>query len=497
MRVRGRLVWLAAVAVVGGWGFAAQAEASVYWANQSGSIGRANLDGTNPDGAFIGGGSQPIGVAVDGQHVYWTNAGSGTIGRANLDGSGVNESFITGASNPLGVAADGGHVYWTNANTGAIGRANLDGTGVNQSFISGQTNLVGVAVDGRYVYWARQLSIGRANLDGSGVNQNFIGVFAGSVAVDDQHVYWAFSGFGTIGRANLDGSSPDENFIVGASQPASVAVDGQHVYWLNATAAAIGRANLDGSDPDQGFITSAVNFGQGLAVDGGPAGTASASTTGLGFGTQPLGTLGAPQPVTITNTGHGNLQIDAARVAAGDVDDFLISHDTCSQSTLPIGATCTIDVRFDPSAGGQRQATLTLNSNDPVAPLQIALQGTAGALPQGPAGAAGTTGAPGPAGPRGQTSRVRLVTCKTVTVKVHGHHVKRRRCTTRLISGTATFTTAGTARASLTRHNTLYATGTASPTRLVLDLRRSLPAGRYTLTLNRHGRTTRTPITIA
>ena len=38
-------------------------------------------------------------MAVDGQHIYWTNA-DGTIGRANLDGSGVNQSFITGASDP-------------------------------------------------------------------------------------------------------------------------------------------------------------------------------------------------------------------------------------------------------------------------------------------------------------------------------------------------------------------------------------------------------------
>ena len=37
-----------------------------------------------------------------------------TIGRANLDGSGVDQSFITGANVPTGVAVDGQHVYWTN-----------------------------------------------------------------------------------------------------------------------------------------------------------------------------------------------------------------------------------------------------------------------------------------------------------------------------------------------------------------------------------------------
>ena len=70
-------------------------------------------------------------MAVDGTHVYWANNASGTIGRANLDGSNPNQSFITGANAPIGVAVDGAHVYWTNfpqsAGTG-IGRANLDGS---------------------------------------------------------------------------------------------------------------------------------------------------------------------------------------------------------------------------------------------------------------------------------------------------------------------------------------------------------------------------------
>jgi hypothetical protein len=38
--------------------------------------------------------------------VYWANFGTGTIGRADLDGSGANQAFITGASSPLGVAVD-------------------------------------------------------------------------------------------------------------------------------------------------------------------------------------------------------------------------------------------------------------------------------------------------------------------------------------------------------------------------------------------------------
>ncbi len=45
-------------------------------------------------------------MAVDPEHVYWTDAPTGTIGRANIDGTGINKTFITGASQPTSVAVD-------------------------------------------------------------------------------------------------------------------------------------------------------------------------------------------------------------------------------------------------------------------------------------------------------------------------------------------------------------------------------------------------------
>ena len=244
----------------------------IYWANfGTDTIGRANLDGTGANQSFITGASSPwasrstaatstgptesarhdrprqprrhrrrtrassrgasipLGVAVDGGHVYWANCTTGTIGRANLDGTGVNQSFITGAATADGVAVDAGHVYWTNFDShGTIGRANLDGTGADQSFISGAGGPSGVAVDAAHVYWANLSTdtIGRANLDGTGVNQSFITGASSprGVAVDGGHVYWANT-TGTIGRANLDGSGANQSFISGADTPTAVAVE--------------------------------------------------------------------------------------------------------------------------------------------------------------------------------------------------------------------------------------------------------------------------------
>ena len=93
----------------------------------------------------------------------------------------------------------------------------------------------------------------------------------------------------------------------------------------------------------------------------------------------------------------------------------------------------------------------------------------------------------------------RLVTCRTVTAKVRGHRVKRRQCTTRVISRT-TFPIPSTARASLTRNKVLYATGIAGQARVVLHALRRVPTGSYTLTLkyrlHGHVTTARTPLTI-
>ena len=76
-------------------------------------------------------------------YVHRTND-NGTIGRAKLDGSGIDQAFITGATRPVGIAVDQGHIYWANADANSIGRANLDGSGVNQSFVTGAISPVGV-----------------------------------------------------------------------------------------------------------------------------------------------------------------------------------------------------------------------------------------------------------------------------------------------------------------------------------------------------------------
>jgi hypothetical protein len=98
---------------------------------------------------------------------------------------------------------------------------------------------------------------------------------------------------------------------------------------------------------------------------------------------------------------------------------------------------------------------------------------------QGPAGAQGPAGPAGPAGKEGPAGTVQLVTCTKAG--------KKKKCTTKTVSGTVKFTTSSM-QATLSRHGLVYATGAAhAGTRGALSLRlsdrRALRPGRYTLTL--------------
>lgn len=118
------------------------------------------------------------------------------------------------------------------------------------------------------------------------------------------------------------------------------------------------------------------------------------------FGTQPEGTIGAARTITVTSEADGQL-IGRPRISGTDADDFFITRDNCDGVTLDTGNTCTVNVRFAPSAPGARNATLTVPGTDGDA--TAALEGTGGSAAQGPTGPAGTTGETGSSGPTGQT----------------------------------------------------------------------------------------------
>lgn len=224
----------------------------------------------------------------------------------------------------------------------------------------------------------------------------------------------------------------------------------------------------------------------------------SVGSTALTFSTQPLASVSAPAPVTITDSGEGPLQITGETFAGADPGDFLIGASNCG-GQIPPGASCELQVRFAPQGSGAREATLQIESNDPNSPASIALTGTGGALPQGAPGPKGEPGAKGETGPAGQQGAqgppgkpgsVALISCVKVE---HGRGPVTQTCEVRKGSAPFKLEGAGPKLASvLRRDGRVYARGfsIAFPQgeRLLLARRGAIEPGRYELVIKDHQR---------
>jgi virginiamycin B lyase len=241
------------------------ATADLYWAHSGFAIGRSSPDGSTVEPKFVktgAGALSPVGVAVGGEHIYWTEENvDGFIGRAELDGGNVDSTLIAHAEQARGIAVEGNHVYWTEElpkeGVSQISRSKLDGSEVQRELVRLGPGITGLAADAGHLYWSSTgtSSIGRAKLDGTEVEPHFIS--AGSprgVAVDATHIYWTNGSTKSIGRAALNGGGPEPEFIAHAGQVTGVAVDAEHVYWSTGGENLIGSAGLDGGEVKSNLI---------------------------------------------------------------------------------------------------------------------------------------------------------------------------------------------------------------------------------------------------
>jgi hypothetical protein len=95
------------------WGIAANAT-NVYAieGNQFAYIYEYTLSGEFANIGVLGERVEARGLAIDSNHLYWSDAGKARIGRYDLDLSNPNPEFIISVYGVLGLAADAGHVYW-------------------------------------------------------------------------------------------------------------------------------------------------------------------------------------------------------------------------------------------------------------------------------------------------------------------------------------------------------------------------------------------------
>ena len=106
----------------------------------------------------------------------------------------------------------------------------------------------------------------------------------------------------------------------------------------------------------------------------GGGGTATLTPATLSFGTVATGVTSAAKVLTLKNTGTAAMTITSIAIAGTNAADFSQTH-TCG-SSLAAGATCTISVKFAPTAAGARSASVSVADSATGSPQTAALSGT-------------------------------------------------------------------------------------------------------------------------
>jgi len=128
----------------------------------------------------------------------------------------------------------------------------------------------------------------------------------------------------------------------------------------------------------------------GLSGTAIPTPLISLTPSSITFSAQYVGTSGLPQSVTVTNSGNASLSITSVTASPSD---FAMLN-ACG-SNLAAGASCAIGVFFDPTAGGTRPGTLTINDNAPGSPQTVALTGNGEDFSISPSSSSSATVSPG------------------------------------------------------------------------------------------------------
>jgi hypothetical protein len=141
--------------------------------------------------------------------------------------------------------------------------------------------------------------------------------------------------------------------------------------------ALVAGANLPTGAATNGLLRAAT-YGRGIWQTTLLAATSSLqpaltlSTSSFTFSAQQVSTQSAAQTLTLTSSGNSPVTITSFATTG----DFT-KTDTCTKQTLPVTATCTVQIVFAPSATGTRSGQLTIFANIPTGQATVALSGTA------------------------------------------------------------------------------------------------------------------------
>jgi 6-phosphogluconolactonase (cycloisomerase 2 family) len=161
-------------------------------------------------------------------------------------------------------------------------------------------------------------------------------------------------------------------------------------------AAGLRQALLTATDNAPGSPQSIPISGTGV-----PAASALTFMPGsLSFPATTQGTAGAPQNITVTNSGTANLNIFSVVLGGANPNDYALANNCVGSHA--VNASCTITATFAPLATGGRTATVILTDDAPGMTQTLALSGSAMPAFAVAASASGSTSATVTAGQTAQ-----------------------------------------------------------------------------------------------
>ncbi len=175
---------------------------------------------------------------------------------------------------------------------------------------------------------------------------------------------------------NISGTDASEFNVLGASTCAigtPIPAGGTCTLMITFSPAYSGSASAMLTVSTDSTVTPALSVP--LSGNGVSGGTVSFSPGSLNFGNQAVGTTSAPQMVTITNTGTGPVNnINISTTSSEDIQGFLFAANC--PSSLAAGASCTVNISFDPDAVATVNGQLLVYDDAAGSPQFINLSGS-------------------------------------------------------------------------------------------------------------------------